>query len=118
MVRIPTPSWALRLGCHEGRVGMLAKGWGQSELGIYNPTHPSISIPCGLFPLPVLCLGPGLRPPLFLRPGPSVTVSTSLDDGPDPLLPPPGSGRLPASLFQSLPSIPPGGLQSGPIATF
>lgn len=77
-------------------MGILAKGRGHSELGIYNTTHPSISIPFGQFPLPVLCLGPGLRPPLFLCPGPSVTLSASLGDGPNPLLPPLGSGKAPA----------------------
>lgn len=53
-------------------------------------------------PSPDLCLGPGFYPPLFLYPGPSAAVPASLADGPNHL-PPPGSGRLPASFSQSPP---------------
>lgn len=57
-VRLPTPSWALRLGVvSEGRVRMLKKG--DTQQGISNnsgPVHPSppAGVPC--FP------GPGPRP--------------------------------------------------------
>lgn len=56
-------------------------------------------------PSPVLRLGPGFRPPLFLHPGPSAKVSASLAERPNHL-PPQGSGRLSASLSQSPPLHP------------
>lgn len=105
-VRLPTPFWALRLGA-----GVMRAGWGFWRKGggtlSWASTIPPSRYRLPLsFPLPLLCLGPGLGPPLFLSPGSSEMVSTSFTDGPNHLLPPPGSRRLPAPLFQSPPLNP------------
>lgn len=91
-------------------------GWGCWGRGGGTPSWVSTIVPKHLFPFPAgrspfrsSAWARALVHPYSCNPGPSVTVSTSLHDGPDHLLPPPGSGRLPASLFQSLPSIPPAG---------
>lgn len=110
-VRHPTPSWGLRLGgVMRARRGCWRKGGGTLSQA---PTRPLIhSLPS---PSPVLRLGPGSGPPLFLHPGPSAMVSASLADGPNHL-PLPGSGRLLASLSQSPPLQPTPGSPVWPLS--
>lgn len=88
---------------------MLGKGRGHSKLGIYNTTKHLFPFPASSSPFQSSSWARATVHPYSCNPGPSVTVSTSLRDGPNHLIPSPGSGRLPAFLFQSLPSIPPRG---------
>ena len=89
-VRLPTPSWDLRLvgGVMGAGRGRWRKGGGTLS---WAPTRPPIHVS----PFPA---DPVARP----SPGPSATVPASLADGPNHL-PPPGSGRLLASFSQPPP---------------
>lgn len=77
-------------------------GWGCWQRDGGSRSWASTILPIHLFPFPAgsspfqsFAWARGLLPPLFLHPSPSVTASTSLDDGPDPLLPPPGIWEAP-----------------------